>query len=78
VDPPASAPDAYPISGLTFLLVPTTPKDMSKGAKTKAFIEYVIGDGQAVTEQLHYSKLPPSLVTIDKGLLDKVQPTGQK
>jgi hypothetical protein len=49
---------------------------MSKGAKTKDFIEYVIGDGQAVTTQLHYSKLPPSLVQIDKALLDKVQPTG--
>jgi phosphate transport system substrate-binding protein len=76
VDPPASAPDAYPISGLTFLLVPTTPKDMNKGAKTKDFIEYVIGPGQDATEQLHYSKLPASLVQIDKGLMDKVQPAG--
>jgi phosphate transport system substrate-binding protein len=74
VDPPASAPDAYPISGLTFLMVPITPKDMNKGAKTKACIEYVIGDGQAASEGLHYAKLPVSLVTIDKGLLDKVQP----
>ena len=74
VDPPASAPDAYPISGLTFLLVPITPKDMNKGAQTKAFINYVITDGQAATEPLHYSKLPASLQQIDKGLLDKVQP----
>ena len=77
VDPPASAADAYPISGLTFLLVPTTPKDMDKGAKTKAFIEYVITDGQAVTDQLHYSRLPESMVKIDQGLLDKIQLTGQ-
>ena len=76
VDAPASAPDAYPISGLTFLLVPTTPKDASRGAKTKAFIEYVIGAGQDATEHLHYSKLPASLVQIDKGLLDKVQAQG--
>lgn len=77
VDGPASAPEVYPISGLTFLLVPTTPKDMAKGAKTKAFIEYVITTGQAATEELHYSKLPQSLVQIDQGLLDKVQPAGQ-
>jgi len=77
VDPPASAADAYPISGLTFLLVPTTAKDMDKGAKTKAFIEYVITDGQAVTDQLHYSRLPESMVKIDQGLLDKIQLTGQ-
>ena len=76
VDAPASAPEAYPISGLTFLLLPTTPKDMNKGAKLKEFIEYVIAAGQDATEQLHYSKLPASLVQIDKGLLDKVQPAG--
>jgi phosphate transport system substrate-binding protein len=72
VDPPAAAAEAYPISGLTFLLVPTSPSDANKGAQTKAFINYVITDGQGMTEQLHYSKLPPSLQQIDKGLLDKV------
>jgi phosphate transport system substrate-binding protein len=76
VDPPAAAADAYPISGLTFLLVPTTPKDQNKGAQTKAFIRYVITDGQAQTEQLHYSKLPASLQQVDQSLLEKVQPTG--
>ena len=76
VDPPASAGDAYPISGLTFLLVPTTPKDAGKGAQTKAFINYIITEGQATTESLHYSKLPPSLQQIDKTLLDKVQVGG--
>ena len=77
VDPPASASGAYPISGLTFLLVPTTPKDQNKAAQTKAFIQYVITDGQAATEPLHYSKLPASLQHIDQDLLSKVQPAGQ-
>jgi len=77
VDPPASAPEAYPISGLTFLLVPTTPKDLAKGAKTKDFITYIITTGQGATQELHYSKLPDSLVKIDQGLLDKVQPASQ-
>ena len=72
VDAPASAPSAYPISGLTFLLVPTSPKDASRGAATKAFIQYVITDGQAATEQLHYSKLPSSLQQIDQNLLNQV------
>ena len=76
VEPPASAPDAYPISGLTFLLVPTSPSDAAKGAQTKAFINYIISDGQAITTDLHYSKLPSSLQQIDKGLLDKVQAGG--
>ena len=76
VDAPASAPDAYPISGLTFLLVPTNPKDAKKGAETKAFIEYVISQGQVATEPLHYAKLPSSLEHIDQGLMAKVQPSG--
>jgi phosphate transport system substrate-binding protein len=76
VEPPASAPDAYPISGLTFLLVPTTPKDAQKGAATKAFVQYVITAGQSATEQLHYSKLPDSLQQIDQNLLNKVQAGG--
>ncbi len=49
---------------------------MNKGAQTKAFIQYVITDGQAATEELHYSKLPASLQQIDNTLLNKVQPTG--
>ncbi len=73
VNPPASAPKAYPISGLTFLLVPKTPKDAAKGAVVKKFVEYIIGDGQALAEQLHYAKLPASLQQIDKQLLDQVQ-----
>jgi phosphate transport system substrate-binding protein len=76
VDPPASATDAYPISGLTFLLIPTNPNDAEKGAQTKAFIKYVITDGQAMTEQLHYSTLPVSLRQINMTLLDKVQAEG--
>ena len=73
VDPPASAAGAYAISGLTFLLVPTNPPDANKSAQTKAFINYVITDGQAMTEPLHYSKLPPSLQKIDMDLLGKVK-----
>ena len=73
VDPPASAADAYAISGLTFLLVPTNPPDAGKSAQTKAFINYVLNDGQAMTEQLHYSKLPASLQKIDMDLLSKVK-----
>jgi len=73
VDPPATAADAYPISGLTYLLVPITPKDANKGAATKAFVQYTITTGQASTEELHYSKLPPSLQQIDQSLLRQLK-----
>jgi phosphate transport system substrate-binding protein len=73
VNPPASAADACPISGLTFLLVPKNPKDASRGTQVKQFVQYVITEGQPVAEQLHYAKLPASLQQIDKQLLYQVQ-----
>lgn len=73
VNPPASAKDAYPISGLTFLLVPKTPKSGAKGTDVKEFVEYIITNGQSIADQLHYAKLPDSLQQIDKNLLQQVQ-----
>jgi phosphate transport system substrate-binding protein len=73
VNPPASAKDAYPISGLTFLLVPKTPKSTQKGAEVKNFVDYIITGGQSMADQLHYAKLPDSLQQIDKHLLEEVQ-----
>jgi phosphate transport system substrate-binding protein len=75
VDPPASAADAYPISGLTYLLVPKTQQDAKKAGKVKDFVGYVISNGQGQAQQLHYAALPSSLQEIDKRLLDEVQGT---
>src|SRR5262249_22481765 len=73
VDPPASAKDAYPISGLTFLLVPKTAKDAAKGGIVKDFVQFVITKGQDSSEGLQYAKLPSSLVSQDQKLLEEVQ-----
>jgi len=72
-NPPASAANAYPISGLTFLLVPQKPADAQKGQQVKSFITFVITDGQELTGELHYAKLPNSLQEADKRLLDQMQ-----
>lgn len=73
VNAPASAPDAYPISGLTFLLVPKQAKDPNKAAAVKGFVQYIITGGQDPAEQLHYAKIPASLQQIDQELLQQVQ-----
>ncbi len=73
VDPPASAKDAYPISGLTYLFVPTTGKDPNKQAQLKAFIQYIITDGQQYATELHYAKLPASLQQPNQQLLAQVR-----
>ena len=69
VAPPASAADAYPITGLTFLFLPREPKDPSKGQELQKFVQYVITSGQSSASQLHYAPLPASLQQLDQKLL---------
>jgi phosphate transport system substrate-binding protein len=71
VDPPASARDAYPIAGLTFLLIPKEPKNPDKGKLLKEFVEYVVTQGQNQAETLFYAKLPAPLQQQDENLLSQ-------
>ena len=73
VNAPASAPDAYPISGLTFLLVPKQAREANKAGAVKGFVQYIITGGQGTAEQLHYAKIPVSLQQIDQQLLQQVR-----
>ena len=76
VNPPASAKDAYPISGLSFLLV---QKDRSSSDEQKAvrdFVAYAIGNGQDAAEGLYYAKLPESPQQRDPALLGELTAGG--
>lgn len=59
VDPPASAKDAYPIAGFTFLLLPRDRANRNEQMAVKDFVVYAISGGQESAEGLSYSKLPP-------------------
>jgi phosphate transport system substrate-binding protein len=76
VNPPASAADAYPISGLTFLLIPKQPKEANKGQALTNFVKYVLSSGQDKAAELHYSKLPSSLQQVDEQALSQVSAQG--
>lgn len=78
VDPPASAKDGYPISGLTFLLIPKQGKDPGKEQTLKDFVQYIITAGQNSAEGLDYSKLPQAVAAQDEKLLAEVQGGGQQ
>ena len=68
-NPPASAPDAYPISTFTYVLFPTT----SGKAKTLGdFITYAIGPGQKFGAKLQFAPLPAKVVSADKKTLAKL------
>lgn len=76
VDPPPSARDAYPISGLTFLLIHKN-RESNEQQAVKAFVAYVTSKGQDFSEQLSYAKLPQSVQEQDAQLLSQLTANGQ-
>lgn len=77
VNAPASAPDAYPISTLTFLIIPKDGTDQAKRAALKSFVQYVITDGQATAATLNYAPLPDAVKQYDKQTLGQMTVNGQ-
>jgi phosphate transport system substrate-binding protein len=77
VDPPASAKDAYPISGLTFVLAQKNGSDAEQRRALRDFIEYTITTGQDSAESLSYAKLPKWLQQQDLSLLAALTADGQ-
>jgi phosphate transport system substrate-binding protein len=77
VNPPASAPDAYPISTLTFLIIPKDGTDAAKRSALKSFVTYVIGDGQAEAETLQYAPLPDAVKQYNTQVLGQLTTNGQ-
>jgi phosphate transport system substrate-binding protein len=69
----APSPDAYPISGFTFLLVPKSGGDATRRQALKAYIEWAISSGQQLATELHYAKLPPSIVALDRRLAAEIR-----
>ncbi len=68
-DPPASAKDAYPVAGLSFLIIPKEGSDAESRQAIKDFIQYAVTTGQDSAESLDYAKLPKSLQQLDLALL---------
>lgn len=78
VDPPASAREAYPISGLTYLLIPIHPRDAAKQQVLKEFVQYIVTEGQATAHNLQYATLPLNLAAEDQQLLARIQVRDQE
>jgi phosphate transport system substrate-binding protein len=77
VNAPASAADAYPISTLTFVIVPKDGPDKAKRAALKSFLQYVVTDGQAAAQQLNYAPLPDGVRQYDQQQLNLLTAGGQ-
>jgi phosphate transport system substrate-binding protein len=57
----APGKDAYPIAGVTWLLVYQQQKDPAKGKKLVEFLKWAYNSGQAMAESLDYAPLPDAL-----------------
>src|SRR3984885_2861763 len=75
-NPPATAPDAYPISTLTFLIIPKDGKDVQKRTALKQFITYVVTDGQQGASGLNYAPLPDAVKQLDVKALSQLTVNG--
>jgi len=77
VNAPASAPDAYPISTLTFLIVPKDGPDKDKRQALKNFMQYIVTDGQVAAHELNYAPLPDGVKQYDQQQLNLLTADGQ-
>ena len=73
----AAAPDAYPICGLTYLLVYQDQKDPARAKALANFIEWAIHDGQDLAEGLEYARLPEAVVKVNEASLKKLTAGGK-
>jgi phosphate transport system substrate-binding protein len=69
----APGKDAYPISSFTWLLIPQQSKDANKGKILADFLNWMVTDGQKMTNALSYAPLPDSVVQKEKEAIKTVK-----
>jgi phosphate transport system substrate-binding protein len=70
-DPPGK--DAYPISSFTWLLIPQQAKDPAKGKILVEFLNWMVTDGQKMTNALSYASLPDNIAQKVKEAIKQVK-----
>jgi phosphate transport system substrate-binding protein len=68
----AAGADSYAITAPTFILVETKYDDATKGKNVKAFLKWLLTDGQQYAEAVQFAKLPAELQKKGLAQLDKV------
>jgi phosphate transport system substrate-binding protein len=64
---------SYPISSFTWLLIPAQIQDANKREAIKAFLKWMLTDGQKDAEALTYAKLPVQVVAKETKAIALVQ-----
>src|SRR5579862_3893768 len=69
----APGKDAYPISSFTWLLIPQQSKDPAKGKILADFLNWMVTDGQSLTNALDYAPLPQNVAAKVKETIKQVK-----
>jgi phosphate transport system substrate-binding protein len=69
----APGKDVYPISSFTWLLIPEKIKDPAKKKAITDFLQWMLKDGQSMTEALSYARLPKAVVDKETKAIAKIQ-----
>jgi phosphate transport system substrate-binding protein len=64
---------AYPISSFTWLLIPAQIPDAAKRDTIKAFLKWMLADGQGYNEGLTYAKLPKNVIAKETKAISLIQ-----
>jgi phosphate transport system substrate-binding protein len=64
---------AYPISSFTWLLIPEKFQDSAKRDDIKAFLKWMLSNGQSYAEPLSYAKLPKEVIEKEKKAINNIQ-----
>jgi phosphate transport system substrate-binding protein len=68
----ADGDTAYPIAGTTWMVL-YTKQPSDKADKLKAFATWLVHDGQDMNKDLHYARIPPSIVEKAEKLIAKIK-----
>ncbi len=66
-------PKAYPIASPTWMLVYQTQTDPAKGAALKAYLTFILTDGQKFASSVDYAPLPPAFVKATQARVNAIK-----
>jgi phosphate transport system substrate-binding protein len=64
---------AYPVASFTWLLIPETNADANKQRIIKDFLNWMVTDGQKMTQQLTYAPLPAEVAARVKATINQLK-----
>lgn len=68
----APGKDSYPISSMTWLLIPSQIPDAKKAAALKGFLRWMLADGQKECASLAFAPLPAAVVAKELRQIDQI------